>query len=87
MPVPDPLIERRRRRIILEVDVPSPLDPPPGCRFQTRCPVVQDRCRRDDPPLEPLQPGAPAVACWRAAEVPQLLPHALAVARSGAALG
>ena len=80
VPVPDPKIERRRRRIILEGDVPSPLNPPPGCRFQTRCPVALERCRTDDPPLAPLTPGAPAVACWRASDVPALLPHALAVA-------
>jgi oligopeptide transport system ATP-binding protein len=80
VPVPDPKIERRRRRIILEGDVPSPLNPPPGCRFQTRCPVAIERCRADDPPLATLTPGAPAVACWRAAEVPALLPHALALA-------
>ncbi len=80
VPVPDPKIERRRRRIILEGDVPSPLNPPPGCRFQTRCPVALERCRTDDPPLAPLTPGAPAVACWRASDVPALLPHALAIA-------
>ncbi len=79
VPVPDPKIERRRRRIILQGDVPSPLDPPPGCRFQTRCPVVLDRCRSDDPLLVAPGPDVPAVACWRAAEVPDLLPNVLAV--------
>ena len=77
-PVPDPRIERRRRRIILQGDVPSPLDPPPGCRFQTRCPVVLDRCRSENPPLMSLAPGLPATACWRSAETPVLLPQALA---------
>jgi oligopeptide transport system ATP-binding protein len=77
VPVPDPRIERRRRRIILQGDVPSPLDPPDGCRFQTRCPVVQDRCRREDQVLAP-GPGGVEVACWRAPEVPELLPNAFA---------
>src|SRR5262249_56829785 len=48
-------LERRDRReeIILSGEIPSPLAPPPGCRFHTRCPQVMDRCRRDEPPLAP----------------------------------
>ena len=43
----------RREEIILSGEIPSPLAPPPGCRFHTRCPRVMDRCRRDEPPLAP----------------------------------
>jgi oligopeptide/dipeptide ABC transporter ATP-binding protein len=43
----------RRDEIILSGEIPSPLDPPPGCRFHTRCPHVMERCRRDEPPLAP----------------------------------
>jgi oligopeptide/dipeptide ABC transporter ATP-binding protein len=48
IPVPDP--RRRRERILLHGDVPSPADPPPGCRFHTRCPAVMARCRQEAPP-------------------------------------
>ena len=48
IPVPDP--RRRRERIVLAGDVPSPAHPPPGCRFHTRCPYVFERCRREEPP-------------------------------------
>jgi len=55
IPVPDP--ERIRDKAALEGDPPSPADPPPGCRFHTRCPVVVDACRRVDPPLVEVAPG------------------------------
>lgn len=70
IPVPDPAA--RRQRQILEGDVPSPISPPSGCHFRTRCPLVIDRCKVDDPRLEPA-PGVPGeahlVACHRTAEI------------------
>ncbi len=49
VPVPDPVAEGNRSRIILEGDVPSPSNPPPGCPFHTRCPIAEDRCRSEVP--------------------------------------
>jgi dipeptide transport system ATP-binding protein len=57
----------RRERIVLEGELPSPLRPPTGCAFHTRCPHAIDRCRRETPALEPL--GRVRVACLRAAEL------------------
>ena len=69
-PPPDP--QARRDRIILQGDVPSPLDPPPGCSFQTRCPYATDTCRRGDvPALEEIRPGH-AVRCSRIHEIRSL---------------
>jgi peptide/nickel transport system ATP-binding protein len=57
VPIPDPSIQRQRRRIVLSGEIPNPIDPPPGCRFQTRCPLVRDICRTQEPPLEEKAPG------------------------------
>jgi oligopeptide/dipeptide ABC transporter ATP-binding protein len=55
--VPDPVAERQRKRIVLTGDVPSPLAPPPGCHFHTRCPRVIDRCRVEAPELTERSSG------------------------------
>src|SRR5918995_1424324 len=49
VPIPDPVVEKRRERIILTGDVPSPINPPSGCHFHTRCPYVMDVCTKIDP--------------------------------------
>ncbi|HWQ14273.1 MAG TPA: dipeptide ABC transporter ATP-binding protein [Roseiflexaceae bacterium] len=72
VPIPDPSVEKRRKRIILEGDVPSPLNPPPGCHFHTRCPIAIDRCRLEEPPFTDYG-GGHYVACWRARESIELL--------------
>jgi oligopeptide/dipeptide ABC transporter ATP-binding protein len=51
VPVADPVLEKTRKRIILTGDVPSPINPPPGCSFHTRCPVRIDICDKIIPPL------------------------------------
>jgi oligopeptide transport system ATP-binding protein len=62
-PVADPAVEQGRRRIILSGETPSPLDPPSGCRFHTRCPLAEDLCKREAPALEEKRPGQWS-ACW-----------------------
>lgn len=57
VPIPDPVIESERKRMILEGDVPSPANPPHGCNFCTRCPRVMDVCREVDPPFKEYEPG------------------------------
>jgi oligopeptide transport system ATP-binding protein len=65
VPIPDPVVEERRQRTILEGDVPSPVNPPRGCNFNTRCPVAMDVCFREDPEFEEVEEGH-WVACHRA---------------------
>ena len=60
VPVPDPRI--RRKKVVLEGDVPSPVRPPPGCRFHTRCPLAEARCRQETPTLRDVGNGQ-LVAC------------------------
>jgi oligopeptide transport system ATP-binding protein len=73
VPVPDPTA--KRERISLAGDVPSPLNPPAGCRFHTRCAHAQERCRREEPPLRPLGENH-LVACHFAE---QIVPPAIIV--------
>ncbi|OQY04159.1 MAG: hypothetical protein B6I22_10080 [Desulfobacteraceae bacterium 4572_123] len=62
-PIPDP--EKKQKRILLKGDVPSPIDPPPGCRFHTRCPFVRDFCRKKEPELRKIGAGH-FTDCFRA---------------------
>jgi oligopeptide transport system ATP-binding protein len=51
--VPDPKLQRAKKRVVLEGDIPSPINPPPGCSFHTRCPVAVEQCKTLEPALEP----------------------------------
>jgi peptide/nickel transport system ATP-binding protein len=78
VPQPDP--GRRKKRYQIQGDIPSLIDPKPGCRFAPRCPFVIDRCRTADPPLT-VHPGAHdrVVACIRAEEVADIPPESFLV--------
>jgi oligopeptide/dipeptide ABC transporter ATP-binding protein len=63
IPVPDP--HRKRERTLLKGDIPSPLNPPKGCRFHTRCPVAMDLCSQEEPAFREVRIDH-WVACWLA---------------------
>ncbi|MGL4392216.1 MAG: ABC transporter ATP-binding protein [Fusobacteriaceae bacterium] len=62
IPIPDPDMSEKRKRIILEGDIPTPINPPPGCRFKSRCPYAMDVCQSIDPELKEISSGH-KVAC------------------------
>ena len=71
IPLPDPKANKKSKRIILEGDVPSPINPKPGCRFAGRCRYATDVCTSEDPEIEEVLPGR-FVACHRVKEVNKL---------------
>ncbi|MGA7569711.1 MAG: dipeptide ABC transporter ATP-binding protein [Candidatus Aquilonibacter sp.] len=64
IPIPDPSAERRRKRIVLSGDIPSPVNPPSGCRFHTRCPVAFERCKVEDPAFKDYGGGHFTACHW-----------------------
>jgi oligopeptide transport system ATP-binding protein len=78
IPVPDPQIEQRRQRIVLTGDVPSPANPPSGCRFHPRCPWAADICSKEEPSLVGAgadQGADHVVACHRWSSIASTSPH------------
>ena len=90
IPIPDPDVERRRKRIILTGDIPSPVNPPSGCRFHTRCPIAFDRCKVEvpafkvyEPGIAPRATGSKSTAARRRISPPARLVDAVKKTRSG----
>jgi peptide/nickel transport system ATP-binding protein len=87
VPIPDPVIERGRQRLILKGEIPSPLSPPSGCRFHTRCWMREamgnpEVCATDDPALESQGSLGQSVACHFAGRVDDLIPSGAVVGRA-----
>ncbi len=69
IPLPNPDLQKKRNRIILQGDPPSPADPPKGCRFHTRCPIATEQCKKERPPMEEVAKDH-YCACWHAEPYP-----------------
>ena len=69
VPVPNPVVQRQRTRIGIRGELPSPVNPPSGCRFRTRCPAAQDVCAQEEPPMRPFGEGH-----WAACHFPLAAP-------------
>jgi oligopeptide/dipeptide ABC transporter ATP-binding protein len=85
VPVPDPRVQRTRKRIVLHGDVPSAADPPAGCRFHSRCPYAMEICSEVDP--EPFPFGGGWAACHLHSHGPKLAGAAVAGLPVGATTG
>src|SRR5919106_725364 len=72
VPVPDPAVEATRQRIVLQGDVPSPINPPSGCRFHTRCPWAIEKCKEVVPPLAEIKPNHFAACIRISPEEPEI---------------
>ena len=68
--IPEPDLKFRGKRQVIEGDIPSPIDPPPGCPFHRRCPLTQDICRTDPPKLRPKAPGHEAACHFAETDIP-----------------
>jgi oligopeptide/dipeptide ABC transporter ATP-binding protein len=80
--IPNPELKSRRQPIILAGDVPSPINPPDGCRFHTRCPFAIDLCLKKEPLLETFRPDH-RVACHRKGDMDKLIFDRFGKNRSG----
>ncbi len=82
VPVPDPVVEAKRERIILKGDVPSPIDPPSGCHFHTRCPFAIEECKQQTPKLKEIRTNHFAACIRISPEYPNIAENAAAGLRA-----